>query len=81
METLKTASGKEFLCDYFVSMDYPAQAFVRILNTSIAEVAAVFSDPAETIQLRYGECYLENYTKLAVIFVEGNAIKITLTKE
>lgn len=81
METLKTATGKEFQCDYFVDMDYPAQAFIRILNTSIADVAAVFSNPAETIQLCYGDRYLAHYTKLAVIFVDGNAVKITLTKE
>lgn len=81
MGTIKTATGKEFECDHLATIPSPAFAFIRILNTPIASVAKVFSDPAETVQLWYDNQYLAHYTKLVSLFPEGNAIKVSLEKE
>lgn len=78
MEKLKTRSGKEFLCDYFVfNQD---EAYIRVFSP-ISTVAAVFADRNETAQLWYGETYLANYTNLVAIIPEGDAIKVCLAKE
>lgn len=81
MEKLKTATGKEFLCDYFNPAPSFGQINARVLNASIANVAAVFSDPNETAQLWCGETYAAQYTKLVAIVPEGNAIRVVLAKE
>lgn len=81
MEKLKTATGKKFDSDYLTTIPYPAQAYIRVLNTTLATVAAVFSDPAETVQLLHGGHYLANYTRLVAIVPEQEAIKVVLAKE
>lgn len=81
MDILKTATGKEFDSDYLSTIPYPAQMFVRVLNTSLVEVAKVFGDPAETMQLWHGDNYLTGYTHLVAIVPEDNAIKVCLGKE
>ena len=48
MEKLTTTTGKEFECDYFVTIPYPQQTYFRIKNTPIDTVAKVFSDSRET---------------------------------
>lgn len=78
MEKLKTRSGKEFPCDYFVFNQ--EEAYIRVF-APISTVAAVFSDPKETAQLWYGANYLANYTNLSVVILEGDAIKVCLAKE
>ena len=81
MEKLKTATGKEFNSDYLATIPVPAQAYIRILNTPLATVAAVFSNPAETVQLWHGEHYLAHYTHLVAIVPEVDAVKVVLAKE
>lgn len=81
MEKLKTATGKEFACDYFNPNHYIGDVDIRILNSSFAEVATVFSDPKETVQLWCEGEYLSNHTKLVAIVNEGDAIRVTLGKE
>lgn len=81
MEKLKTATGKEFDCDYLAVLPMPAQAYIRILGTPITTVAAVFSDPEETLELRYCEHCLENYTRIVALIPEGDAIKVALAKD
>ena len=81
MEKLKTATGKEFSCDYFNPFPPVGQVNLRVLNTALASVATVFSDPRETVQLWCGEQYVAQYTKLVAIVPEGNAIRVVLGKE
>lgn len=81
MEKLKTATGKSFDCDYFNPCPPVGQVNLRVLNTSLTTVAAVFSDPLETVQLFCGEQYAAQYTKLVAIVPEGNAIRVVLGKE
>lgn len=81
MDKIITATGRQFNCDYLAAIPSPAQAYIRILNTPLATVATVFSDPFETAQLWRGEHYLANYTHLVAIVPEGDAVKVVLAKE
>ena len=46
MEKLKTATGKEFNCDYFNPFPQVGQINTRILGESLATIATVFANPA-----------------------------------
>ena len=81
MEKVKTATGKEFDCDYFNPAPAFGQINLRVLNTAVANVATVFSDPKETAQLWCEGMYAAQYTKLVAIVPEGNAIRVVLGKE
>lgn len=81
MEKLRTATGKEFECEYFNSSPNLGRTYVRILNKTISDVAMVFSDPKETVQLYWENLYASQYTKLIAIVPEGNAIRVVLGKE
>lgn len=81
MEKLKTATGKMFDCDYFNPAPSFGQTNLRVLNTTVASVATVFSDPKETAQLWCEGMYAAQYTKLVAIVPEGNAIRVVLGKE
>lgn len=80
METLKTKTGKEFPCNYLSVITNPKQAHIRI-SAPLATAAAVFSDPAETAQMWYGEEYLAHYTSLVAIIPENGTIRVVLEKE
>ena len=81
MDKLKTATGKEFDCDYFNPFPPVGQVNLRVLNTPLATVATVFSNPNETVQLWCDGVYASQYTKLVAIVPEGNAIRVVLGKE
>lgn len=81
METVNTATGKEFSCDYFNSASALGRLSIRLKNISLVDVAAVFGDPAETAVLHYGGRSVEKYTNLIYIAPEGDAIRVTLRKE
>lgn len=81
MEVVKTATGKEYSSDYLAVIPLPNQAYIRILDTSLVEVATVFGDPAETAKLWHGIYYLEGFTHLVAIVPEPGAIKVVLAKE
>lgn len=81
MEKVITATGKEFNSDYLATIPYPAQAYVRLLDTPVVTVAEVFSDPAETAQLMYGNVTIQGYTHLLAIMPEADAVKVALAKE
>ena len=81
MEKLTTATGKQFDCDYFNPFQPVGQINLRVLNATLTTVAAVFSNPMETVQLWCGEQYAAQYTKLVAIVQEGNAIRVVLGKE
>lgn len=81
MEKVITATGKRFDCDYFNPFPPANQVNLRVMNTSLAEVATVFGNPSETVQLWCGEQYLAHHTKLVAIVPEGDAIRVVLGKE
>lgn len=81
MDQLKTATGRTFNCDYFNPFPPAGQVNIRILNASLVEVATVFGNPAETVQLWYGAQYLAHHTKVIAIVPEGDAIRVVLGKE
>lgn len=81
MDQLKTATGRTFNCDYFNPFPPAGQVNIRILNTSLAEVATVFSNPSETVQLWCGDQYLSHHTKVVAIVPEVDAIRVVLGKE
>ena len=80
MEKLKRATGKELSCDYFAVIPNPQQAYMRIVGLSLVEVATIFSNPNETVQLWYGEYYIANYIKLVALVPEATAIKVVLAR-
>lgn len=81
MQKIKTATGKEFDCDSLTMIQNPRRVYITLHGVSIAEVAAVFSDPRETVQLYYGDQYLANHTTLLGIIPEDGMVRVNLTKE
>lgn len=81
MEKIKTATGKTFNCDSLTQMDRPRRVYITIHGASIAEIAAVFSDTKETVQLYFGNQYIANHTKLLGIIPENGMVRVNLTKE
>ena len=81
MEKVITATGKRFDCDYFNPFPPAAQINIRVLGASLVEVASVFGNPAETVQLWWDQQYIANHTKLIAIVPEGDAVRVVLGKE
>lgn len=81
MSKLKTAMGKQFDCDYFNPFPPANQVDIRILNTTLSEVARVFGNPKETVQLWFENQYLSQHTKVVAIVPEVDAIRVVLGKE
>lgn len=80
MEKLRTATGKEFDCDYFNPFPPVGQINLRVLNTSLADVATVFGNPTETAQMWCGEQYAAQYTTLKAIVPETGAFRVVLER-
>ena len=81
MDKLKTATEKEFDCDYFNPFPEAGQINIRVLGKPLVYVATVFSDQSETVQLWWENAYAAGYTKLVAIVPEGDAIRVVLGKE
>lgn len=81
MTKIKLASGKELECDYMGHSQQRKQATIRIQNTPISEVAAIFSNPAETAQLWFENDYAAGFTKLLAVIDDEDAIRVVLGKE
>lgn len=81
MEKVKTATGKTFDCDYFNHFAPMGHVNIRVVGMNFAAVAAVFSDPKETVQLWYKDQYLAHYTKVIAIVNDEDAIRVVLGKE
>ena len=80
-KTIETATGKEFKTDYFNPSSSLGRLTMRILESSMVDVATVFADPAETASLTHAGRTVEGYTKLIYISPEGAAIRVALRKE
>lgn len=74
---LITATGREFECPFFVKNGGDS-VFARLVNTTVQEVAIVFSNPEETAILTDGNLTVEGYTGLANIQVEEDSILVHL---
>ena len=81
MEKLRTATGREFDCDYFNPFPPVGQTNLRVLNTPLPTVATVFADPQETVQMWFEGQYAAQYTKLIAIVPEPGAVRVVLGKE
>ena len=81
MEKIKTATGKTVDCDGLNAIDSPARLYIRTSGMSVADVARIFGNPAETVQLWYGDQYVANYSKLIAIVPEGKLTRVVLGKE
>lgn len=81
MDQLRTATGKVFDCTYFNPFPPMGQVNISIVNASFSTLAAVFSNPAETVQMWCGNQYLSYHTKLIAIVNDGDAIRVVLEKE
>lgn len=80
MEKLKTATGKEFDCDYFNPFPQEGQLNIRIVGESLATIATVFADPRETVQLWWEGQYASQYTQILAIVPETGAVRVVLRK-
>ena len=80
METVTTASGIEFNTDMVSSIPFPPMLYIRVIESTLADIAAVFGNPEETKEIRYGEMFFSGYT-LDALVNEGNAIRVNLRKE
>ena len=80
-EKIRTATGKTFHCDYFNPFPPAGQVNLRVLNVSLVEVASVFGNPTETVQMWYGDQYLAHHTKVIAIVPEVDAVRVVLGKE
>ena len=81
MDTIKTSSGKLYECDSLSAIDSPCRLYVRIVNSTLAEIATTFGDKEEIKELLYGDILLIGYTKLLSMIIEDTAIRVVLTKE
>lgn len=81
MEKLKTATGKEFSCDYFNAYPQERQINIRVVGETVVRVATVFSDPNETVQLWWDGQYASMYTKVLAIVPESGAVRVVLGRE
>ena len=78
---IRTATGHELKCDYLNASESTRQANIRILDTQITEIATVFANPEETVQLWFENTYVAGFTKLLAIIDDGDAIRVVLGKE
>ena len=80
MEKLKTATGKEFNCDYF--NPFPQAADKHPYSRGIpGDDCTVFANPAETVQMWWEGQYAAQYTKIIAIVPETGAVRVVLGKE
>lgn len=78
---IQMASGLILECDYMDHSEQHKQANVRIINSSFQTVATIFSNPAETKYMIFGNAYAAGFTKLLAIIDDGDAIRVVLGKE
>jgi hypothetical protein len=81
MDTIRTSSGKIYECDLLSAIDTPCRLYIRVVNSTLPEVATTFCNKEETKELLYGDILLAGYTKLLSIVIEDTAIRVVLTKE
>ena len=81
MENVKTATGKEFSCDYFNASEQLGRLSMRVQGISLVEAATVFENPDETKTLTFGSQIVLGFSKLLYIAPDGDSVRVTLRKE
>jgi len=81
MDIIKTSNGKIYECDFLSVIDNPCRMYIRVVNSTLPEIATTFGDKEETKELLYGDILLIGYTKLISIVIEDTAIRVVLTRE
>lgn len=81
MNNLQTASGKGFDCIYFNYVPHKGRLSVRIRDSTMARIASILSDPAETAVLSCDGQTVNGCTKLTGMILEGDIIRISLETE
>lgn len=80
-EKLITATKREIDCDYVTVNSSQKKVYIQVSNVSLIEVASIFGNPAETVQLWFGNLYLAYYTRLESIMPGVRSIRVVLGKE
>ena len=80
MDTVKTATGKQFETDYFSSIPNPKLIYFRVLGSDIVTVAGIVANPEEMATIDYAGNIFTN-CELVFISIEGNAIKVNASYE
>lgn len=79
MEHVITTSGKRVRTDMVSSIPYPQMLYIRVVDMSLSDVAALFSNPSEVQELTYGNQKLHGYT-LDALIIEGDAIRVNMRR-
>lgn len=79
METITTASGKEFATDFFTQ--FGNNVTLRVCNTDAVSVASAFFDASETASLTHnGVTYTGYTTPCALVPEESGAFRVVLER-
>lgn len=81
MSKLKTATGREFDCDYFNPCPSVGQTNLRVQGVSLVDAATIFANPQETVQLGCDGMSAVQYTRLIALVPEDGCIRVVLGKE
>lgn len=81
MDKVYTSTGKAFDCDYVTEIPSPSQIHVRIQNTSIADIASVFSNRSETRIIKHGGSEYRGFTNIVAIVPEGVFVRVVLSRK
>ena len=81
MDTIKTSSGKIYECSSLSAINNPSRLYIRIVNSTLSEIATTFGDKEETKEILYGNILLTGYTKLLSMVIEDTTIRVVLTDE
>ena len=80
MDTVITATGKQFETDYFSSIPNPKLIYFRVLYSDIVTVAGIVANPEEMATIDYAGNIFTN-CELVSISIEENAIKVNASYE
>ena len=80
MDTITTATGKQFDTDYLASIPNPKMLFFRVLNSDLVTVAGIVGNAKEMARIEYaGNAFTG--CELVAISIEGEAIKVNASYE
>ena len=81
MNTIRTTSGIIYDSDYVSVIENPDRLYIRIINSSLQNIAITFGNKEELSTIYYEDLCFAGYTKLIALVPEGEAIRVVLTKE
>lgn len=78
MDEIKFANGAVYNCPFLATLPREGIAYVAVAGVTFAEAAAIFSDPALTERIEWGDYILHNYTDLVYVKTESYGYKACL---